>query len=174
MDWLRRLWQADRSDHRAIQQHLETVHNAVRGVLVVVHRMEANMATQEQVDALTASVQQASTQIGDGVQRANDSLDAVRNDIADLKSAHPDVDLSSLEASVGNLSTAVAPLSTLADNLSELDSENPELPPVEPTPAPSDGGDTSGTGGADSGLPTPPDQTEPAPGSDQGVPDQTV
>lgn len=125
---------ATRSDHRALMRELETVHVTVNRVLAVTHRLEAAMAvTQEQVDALTASVQEASTRIGEGVNRANTSLDAVRADMQAVKDAHPDVDLSSLESSVGNLSDAVAPLSTLADNLAELDSENPELPPAEPT-----------------------------------------
>lgn len=142
---------ATRSDHRTLLRATEAVQSTANRVLAVVHRMEANMATQEQVDALTASVQEASSRIGDGVGRANTSLDAVRQDIADIKSANPSVDLSALESSVGNLSDAVAPLSTLADNLSELDTENPALPPAEPAPAP----------------------VEPAPG-DEGSTGQTV
>lgn len=124
---------AARSDHRALLRATEAVQSTANRVLAVVHRMEANMATQEQVDALTASVQEASSRIGDGVGRANTSLDAVRQDIADIKTANPNLDLSALESSVGSLSDAVSPLSTLADNLSELDTENPALPPAEPT-----------------------------------------
>jgi chromosome segregation ATPase len=164
MDLLKWLF-ADHSDHQALLQNQEEALRRLNRVLGSVHRLEAAVAvTQEQVDALAASVQEASTRIGDGVTRANTSLDAVRQDVADLKDAHPDVDLTSLEANVAGLSDAVAPLSTLADNLSELDSENPELPPAEPTPEPTDP-----TAPVEPGAPT--DPTAPV---DQPPADPTV
>lgn len=59
------------------------------------------MATQEQVDALAA--------------RLDTVLAGIRQDIADIKAAHPEVDLSGLEARVAGLET--------------LDAENPEPSP---------------------------------------------
>lgn len=47
------------------------------------------MATQAQIDAL--------------VTRVDTAVAAIRQDIADIKAAHPDLDLSALEASVGGL-----------------------------------------------------------------------
>ena len=63
---------------------------------------EVVMATQDQVNAL--------------VTRIDTAVAAIRQDIADIKAAHPEIDLSALEASVGGLEG--------------LDAENPEPPPA--------------------------------------------
>lgn len=66
-------------------------------------RLEAAMAvTQQQVDAIVARIDQATSDI--------------RADIQAIKDAHPDVDVSNLEASVAALEG--------------LDAENPETPPA--------------------------------------------
>lgn len=59
------------------------------------------MATQAQIDAL--------------VGRVDTAVAAIRQDIADIKAAHPDLDLSALESSVGGLEN--------------LDAENPPPAP---------------------------------------------
>jgi hypothetical protein len=65
---------------------------------------EIVMATQEQVDAIVARIDASTT--------------AIRQDIADIKAAHPEIDLGPLEASVAGLES--------------LDAENPTAP-EEPT-----------------------------------------
>jgi hypothetical protein len=68
---------------------------------------EIVMATQEQVDAIVARIDSSTT--------------AIRQDIADIKAAHPEIDLGPLEASVAGLES--------------LDAENPTAPvepPVDP------------------------------------------
>lgn len=129
MDWFGWL-PATRSDVSALT-------GKASALMVAVHRLEEAIVAskQETIDAMTASVQQVSTTVSEIAARALPELDAVRQDIADIKAAG-NVDTSALESSVGNLATAVAPLTTLADNLAALNAENPELPPVEPTPDP--------------------------------------
>lgn len=78
----------------------------VRGDREILEQIrEIVMATQAQVDALT--------------ERVNTGVTNIRQDIADIKAAHPEIDLTALEASVGGLEG--------------LDQENPVTPPVEPT-----------------------------------------
>lgn len=74
------------------------------------------MATQDQIDQLTAAVNGAADRISTGI-------DGVRQDIADLKAANPAVDVSALEASVGRLAGE-------ADQLAALDAENPPAAPT--------------------------------------------
>lgn len=77
------------------------------------------MATQDDIDRLTSTVTASTEQI-------TTATDAIRQDIADLKAARPDLDVSALEASVGQLGTAVG-------GLEALDAENP-VPAPEPEP----------------------------------------
>jgi hypothetical protein len=71
----------------------------------IINKLEELMASQQEIaDALAA--------------RIDTSTGAIRQDIADLKAAHPEVDFSKLEASVGGLEG--------------LDAENPVAePPTE-------------------------------------------
>jgi hypothetical protein len=77
-------------------------------------RLERNMATQADVDALAARVDAATTAVKTGVGN-------IRQDIADLKAANPGVDTTALEASVGGLESEVT-------DVTELDEENPAPP----------------------------------------------
>lgn len=66
---------------------------------------EVHMATQEQVNAIATRIETATA--------------GIRQDVADIKAAHPEVDLSALEARVGELEG--------------LDAENP-APSPDPEP----------------------------------------
>lgn len=80
-------------------------------IRTTLNRLERNMATQADVDALAARIEAATTAVTDGVA-------GIRQDIADLKAANPGVDTTALEASVGRLEAEVS-------DVAELDSENP-------------------------------------------------
>jgi hypothetical protein len=80
------------------------------GALQRIEGRLAIMATQESVDALTAKVTDAATKI-------STATDNIRQDIADLKAANPQVDTTALEASVDALAASVG-------GLDELDAEN--------------------------------------------------
>jgi hypothetical protein len=83
----------------------------VRAQLAVITERLTHMATQDQVDTLTAQV----TTLTDALTTA---VTDIRQDIADIKAAFPAIDLTRLEASVSTLSTAV-------EGATALDSENP-------------------------------------------------
>lgn len=74
------------------------------------------MATQDDIDQLTARIQGQAA-------RVQTALDGIRQDLADLKAAHPELDLSSLDASVAQLEQVGA-------SAEELDGENPAPPAV--------------------------------------------
>lgn len=81
-----------------------------------------HMATQDDINRLTETVTASTEQV-------TAATSAIRQDIADLRAAHPDLDLSSLEESVGQLGTAVG-------GLQQLDAENPVPAPVDPEQQP--------------------------------------
>lgn len=87
MDW----WSTDRAQLNRIEKRL--------------------MATQDQVDALKATVDQLGGDLATAVSGIQSDLDA-------LKKANPAVDISALEASVATLSTAV-------QGAQAVDAENP-------------------------------------------------
>lgn len=93
-----------------VQDSLDILTARVERQRVTLARLEAAMAvTQDQVDALTARVDAATQAIETGVTD-------IRADIQAIKDAHPDVDVTALEASVAGLEA--------------LDAENPEAPPA--------------------------------------------
>ena len=79
---------------------------------------EIVMATQEQVDALTASIAQVSQDLASSSAAIQAELDA-------LKSANPSLDLSALEA-------AVAPLDDAVKAVGALTPSQPTPPPPAP------------------------------------------
>lgn len=74
------------------------------------------MATQTDVDTLTAKLDDLSTQLDTAVTGIQGDLDA-------LKAANPGVDVSALSASVDRLAT-------VAQRATDTDAENPAVPPV--------------------------------------------
>ena len=85
--------------------------DAIRAQIADVQERLAHMATQEQVDAIAAS-------LTDFAARFTTGIAAVRQDIADIRAANPGIDLGPLEASVAAIATAATDLET-------LDAENP-------------------------------------------------
>ena len=87
-----------------------------RKFTTIIGRLE-NMATQDQVDALTATVTTFGTDLTGAVA-------GIQSDLDTLKAANPGLNLDALTASVGALGTVVA--SAVA-----VDAENPPVvPPV--------------------------------------------
>lgn len=104
---------ADQADLAEIMAKLEII----EGKLAV-------MATQEQIDALVAQVDQLGSDLNTAVQGIQGDLDA-------LKAANPGVDITALQASVGNLANVVAAAQA-------VDAENPAPAPAAPADAPAD------------------------------------
>ena len=75
------------------------------------------MAKQEDINNLVLRVDAVRTSVDTGVA-------GIRQDIADLKAANPEVDTTALEASIATLEAGVG-------GLTALDAENPGAP-VEP------------------------------------------
>ena len=85
-----------------------------RTILQTVQRIGRTMATQEQLDALTARISAANDATVAGL--AN-----IRQDIADLKANNPSLDTTALEATVARLESN-------ASDATELAGENPTPP----------------------------------------------
>jgi hypothetical protein len=98
---------------------LAVVAAGVARTLVHLQQIGATVATQDDVTALASRIDAVSSAVATGV--AN-----IRQDIEDIKSANPEVDLSALEASVAGLESS-------AGQLTDLDAENPAAP-GEPVP----------------------------------------
>jgi hypothetical protein len=111
-DWLRALLSGE---NRMIRLQRETL-AALRIVHGQTTRIGDKMATQEDVDALKATVDQLGGTLGTALAGIQSDLDA-------LKAANPGVDISALQASVSNLATAV-------DQATAIDAENPVPPTV--------------------------------------------
>jgi hypothetical protein len=105
MAWLRALLTGENRILRALDQ--------IRRQL---NTIGDTMATQEDVNALQATVDQ----LGGSLSTA---LVGIQGDLDALKEAHPELDLSALQASVSNLATAV-------DQATAIDAENPVPPTV--------------------------------------------
>lgn len=88
----------------------------IRGQL---DRMENTMATQNDVNQLAGRVDAVKTAVNTGVA-------GIRSDLETIKAAHPEIDLSALDASVTTLETSV-------QGVTDLDAENPAAEvPAEP------------------------------------------
>ena len=88
--------------------------NISRQIIRHLNRIESNMATQADIDAIKASIDTFATDLGA-------ALDGIQGDLDALKAANPAVDLSALQASV----TALAGVVTRAQ---DVDAENPVVP----------------------------------------------
>jgi hypothetical protein len=88
------------------------------GLQADLNRLERNVATQADIDNLTAQIDANNQAIETGLQ-------GIRQDLADLKLQNPGVDTSKLEASVAALTQTSA-------DATELDDENPPAAPVDP------------------------------------------
>jgi ABC-type transporter Mla subunit MlaD len=88
----------------------------IRRLLETIEKRTRTMATQDDIDQLTTRMDQRDAQL-------QSALDGIRQDVADLKAEHPEVDLSRLDAAIGQFEQ-------LTDTATELDGENPAPPAV--------------------------------------------
>jgi hypothetical protein len=79
-------------------------------------KVENKMATQADVDAIKASIDQFGTDL-------STALDGIQSDLDALKLANPALDLTALQASTSALSTVVS-------RATDVDAENPVVPPA--------------------------------------------
>jgi len=96
---------------REILQYLQRTERRLEQINRNLEQIGRNMATQADINALSARIDSANLAFTTGLQ-------GVRDDIAALKAANPGVDTTALEASVSALEADVS-------GLTELDSENP-------------------------------------------------
>lgn len=88
----------------------------VLSLLRTINRRIQHMATQDDITRLTEQVTAATGRI-------TSATTAIRQDIADLKTANPGLDTTALEESVATLTAGVG-------GLEDLDAENPTPGPV--------------------------------------------
>lgn len=88
-----------------------TEQTRIRRLLETIEERTRTMATQDDIDQLTTRIQAQDA-------RVQTALDGIRQDLDALKAAHPELDLSNLDASV-------AQLEQVGSAAEELDGENP-------------------------------------------------
>jgi regulator of replication initiation timing len=97
-----------------------------RAVLDRLNDLEgAILVTQQQVDALTQQISDQNASLQASLDSINTSLANIQQDIDNIAAAHPEVDLSELQAEVNNLATLTAGIAGEAGEAAGIDAQTP-------------------------------------------------